>query len=313
MCQVGYRFGPWGSWSPCSKTCGVGETKRSRKCLGKRSQCVGESEQRKTCNTKICKSEDNPLQCGKINEKLVVTPRILGGRSAYDAKWPWHVGVYKSKWQRVPHCGGTLLSPNIVVSAAHCFKSRESTHYVRVGDFDLTKRGKYEEVIPVSKILRHSKFDVRTYRNDIAILVLSKKVTLRKEINAACLPGEIEEYSKCYATGWGRLGERGGVPKQLQEAPVPLVDYITCQKSYRRLLYPGMICAGYKYGGADTCTGDSGGPLVCEKPNGRYALVGITSFGYGCGKAGFYGVYTEVTNHIKEIKYTIKKYKNHPS
>uniref|UniRef100_A0AAY4DS49 Peptidase S1 domain-containing protein n=1 Tax=Denticeps clupeoides TaxID=299321 RepID=A0AAY4DS49_9TELE len=81
----------------------------------------------------------------------------------------------------------------------------------------------------------------------------------------------------------------------LQKAQVSIIDQRECQSSYSDVLTTRMICAGSMEGGTDTCLGDSGGPLTCREPHGRWFVAGITSWGHGCGRSGFPGVYVRVT------------------
>lgn len=82
---------------------------------------------------------------------------------------------------------------------------------------------------------------------------------------------------------------------------VPIVGQRQCRAAYRRyMITDNMFCAGYKDGRSDTCSGDSGGPLLCRM-RGRWTVVGVTSFGDGCGRRGKYGIYASVANHVRWI------------
>uniref|UniRef100_A0A4W6FLA7 Peptidase S1 domain-containing protein n=1 Tax=Lates calcarifer TaxID=8187 RepID=A0A4W6FLA7_LATCA len=87
----------------------------------------------------------------------------------------------------------------------------------------------------------------------------------------------------------------------LQKAAVNIIDQADCQQSYRNVLTPNMMCAGYMEGGRDTCLGDSGGPLTCRRLSGQWFIAGVTSWGHGCGRIGYPGVYTRVTSVRKWI------------
>ena len=87
---------------------------------------------------------------------------------------------------------------------------------------------------------------------------------------------------------------------------VPIVSKDECKEVYTDYnLTKNMFCAGYKEGGIDSCGGDSGGPLLCKPKGGRWTIWGITSFGKGCGKKGYYGIYAKVPNYISWIRSTI--------
>ncbi|XP_060042405.1 plasma kallikrein [Erinaceus europaeus] len=108
-------------------------------------------------------------------------------------------------------------------------------------------------------------------------------------------------YTNCWVTGWGFTKEKGEIQNTLQKTNIPLVANDECQKSYRDYeITKQMICAGYKEGGKDACKGDSGGPLVC-KHNRMWNLVGITSWGEGCGRKKQPGVYTKVAEYVDWI------------
>uniref|UniRef100_A0A8C6S8L4 Vitamin K-dependent protein C n=1 Tax=Neogobius melanostomus TaxID=47308 RepID=A0A8C6S8L4_9GOBI len=81
----------------------------------------------------------------------------------------------------------------------------------------------------------------------------------------------------------------------LQKVAVQLRSEDDCVDSYGPLISPRMMCAGYSEGQKDACQGDSGGPLVCQEPGGRWFLAGVVSWGHGCARPGYYGVYTRVS------------------
>ena len=94
-------------------------------------------------------------------------------------------------------------------------------------------------------------------------------------------------------TGFGKLESEGEQARYLRQATVPLVSQDECRRSYRRLTSQ-MLCAGYpRRGGIDSCQGDSGGPLVCRE-RGRFYLAGVVSYGIGCARPGYPGVYVNV-------------------
>ena len=87
---------------------------------------------------------------------------------------------------------------------------------------------------------------------------------------------------------------------------VPIVSNEECKETYKKYnLTKNMFCAGYKEGRIDSCTGDSGGPLLCRAKGGRWTILGITSFGKGCGQKGYYGIYAKVPNYTSWIRSTI--------
>ena len=121
----------------------------------------------------------------------------------------------------------------------------------------------------------------------------------RSYTSLVCLPNvAATDGAQCWITGWGTLQSGGSHPENLQQASVPIVSHETCVADYdSSSIDASMVCAGYDAGGKDSCQGDSGGPLVCES-GGSYYLHGVTSWGYGCASADYYGVYARV-HHLR--------------
>ncbi|MES3038029.1 MAG: serine protease, partial [Bdellovibrionota bacterium] len=102
--------------------------------------------------------------------------------------------------------------------------------------------------------------------------------------------------------GWGTLKEGGGVSPKLMKVDVPLVSAVNCKKSYPNQIDDTMICAGFEAGGQDSCQGDSGGPLYYQTPNGNFVLAGVVSWGRGCARPKYYGVYGNVSSVVEWIE-----------
>ena len=135
--------------------------------------------------------------------------------------------------------------------------------------------------------------------NLVSIVLLS----FSRYVGLACLPDAVPapvDGTKCWITGWGRLSRRGKRPNELHQVEVPVVSRFRCDDSYPGKIDDSMYCAGLDEGGIDTCQGDSGGPMVCENA-GKYYLQGVTSWGYGCAKAGRFGVYSHVKHLLKWV------------
>ena len=117
--------------------------------------------------------------------------------------------------------------------------------------------------------------------------------------------------TQLYAAGWGMTEENGDISMTLKEVAVPLVNLDICNDadSYEGYVKEeSMFCAGYADGGIDACQGDSGGPIVELNPAGTAArLVGIISWGKGCGRANYYGVYTKISSVNDWIHRTVQR------
>ncbi|XP_073871402.1 transmembrane protease serine 13 isoform X4 [Macaca fascicularis] len=162
------------------------------------------------------------------------------------------------------------------------------------------------EAVSIAEIIINSNYTDEEDDYDIALMRLSKPLTLSAHIHPACLPMHGQTFSlneTCWITGFGKTRETDDKTSPfLREVQVNLIDFKKCNDYlvYDSYLTPRMMCAGDLRGGRDSCQGDSGGPLVCEQ-NNRWYLAGVTSWGTGCGQRNKPGVYTKVTEVLPWI------------
>ncbi|XP_055708950.1 uncharacterized protein LOC129805183 [Phlebotomus papatasi] len=247
-----------------------------------------------------------------------VIPLIVGGTLAGPREFP-HMcligyGDDPIQWK----CGGTLISEYFVLTAGHCLNSQEygPAKMVRVGD--LNYESEQDEARPENvRIKRHVPFPEytrRTQYNDLALLELERKVTFNPYVRPACLFTQFNtETDKAIATGWGRVEWAGDTSSNLLKVTLELFTHQECNKSFEfninRKLSKGIVdesqlCAGSHSEEKDTCEGDSGGPLQIYNNNVycMYNIIGVTSFGKGCGSVGQPGVYTRISNYLDWIE-----------
>ncbi|NXR14442.1 OVCH2 protein, partial [Semnornis frantzii] len=252
--------------------------------------------------------------CGMpSNQPRFIFSRIIGGEEAVPYSWPWQVSVQISD-EHI--CGGAVLAKEWVVTAAHCFNSKEPYRdlwMVVTGLHDLMEQ-EYRQKRSVKQYIIHPSFNQSTLDSDIALLQLDEPLEFNHYVRPVCLPAKEEAAQPstvCVVTGWGASEEDREKGKKLHQLEVPILVPDMCQSYYINLpskVTQRMICAGFPLeDGKDSCTGDSGGPLVCpsEDNSGFYTLHGITSWGLGCGKKSYPGVYTNVGAFVEWIKQSV--------
>ncbi|XP_031247101.1 coagulation factor XI-like [Mastomys coucha] len=232
-----------------------------------------------------------------------IKPRVVGGAASVHGEWPWQVTLHTSQGHL---CGGSIIGDQWILTAAHCFSGIETPKHLRVygGIVNQSEINEGTAFFRVQEMIIHDQYTMAESGYDIALLKLEPAMNYTDFQRPICLPSKGDRnvvHTECWVTGWGYTGLRDEVQSSLQKAKVPLVSSEECQTRYRRhKITNKMICAGSKEGGKDTCKGDSGGPLSC-KHNGVWHLVGITSWGEGCGQKERPGVYTNVVKYVDWI------------
>ncbi|XP_045134072.1 trypsin-1-like [Portunus trituberculatus] len=221
--------------------------------------------------------------------------RIVGGLEATPGQFPYQLSFQDTSFGFDFHfCGASIYSENWAVCAGHCVQGEDMNNpdYLQIvaGEHDLDKVDGTEQKIVLSKIIQHEDYNGFTISNDISLLQFSKPLNFNDRVKGIGLQSKKEYMGDCVVSGWGTLNEGGHSPSKLQYVEVPTVSDAYCRDAYgKNEIDDSMICAGVSEGGKDACQGDSGGPLACGG-----LLTGIVSWGYGCARPNYPGVYSEV-------------------
>ncbi|XP_062951927.1 ovochymase-2 [Cynocephalus volans] len=244
--------------------------------------------------------------------------RIVGGSQVEKGSYPWQVSLK----QRQKHiCGGTIISPRWVITAAHCVASRNigPTLNVTAGEHDLSQTEPREQTLTVETVIIHPHFSTKKPMDyDIALLKMAGAFQFGQFVGPVCLPEPGERFEAgfiCTTAGWGRLTEAGILPQVLQEVNLPILPQEECAAALLTLKKPisgkTFLCTGFPDGGRDACQGDSGGSLMCRNKKGTWTLAGVTSWGLGCGRGwrnnmqekdqGSPGIFTDLSKVLSWI------------
>ncbi|XP_065736492.1 vitamin K-dependent protein C isoform X2 [Phocoena phocoena] len=241
----------------------------------------------------------------QVDQEGQLDPRLIGGQEAGWGESPWQVILLDSKKKLA--CGAVLVHVSWVLTAAHCLDDRKKL-IVRLGEYDLRRQEKWQVDLDIKEVFVHPNYTKSTSDNDIALLHLARPATLSQTIVPICLPDsglserELTQVGQeTVVTGWGYRSEaKRNRTFVLNFVRVPLVSRNMCVLAMQNKISENMLCAGILGDPRDACEGDSGGPMVVSF-RGTWFLVGLVSWGEGCGRLNNYGVYTKVSRYLDWI------------
>ena len=243
--------------------------------------------------------------------EIQVKPQIVGGTNAAKGAYPFMVAILRASQpdpNQAQFCGGSLISPHWVLTAAHCMVNTDNNgnfvSFVQASSVDVMLGSNRLENpvtrIQATQILVHPNYDTHTQDFDMALVKLISNSSLATV--QPLLPSDVALAGtgiSAKVIGWGdQASGAQNYPIDLKEANVPIVNQNTCNANYQNQggVTARMICAGFAAGGIDSCQGDSGGPLLVSSGlAGVWRQAGVVSFGQGCALANFPGVYTRVS------------------
>ncbi|PNJ41773.1 KLK6 isoform 5 [Pongo abelii] len=222
--------------------------------------------------------------------------KLVHGGPCDKTSHPYQAALYTSGHLL---CGGVLIHPLWVLTAAHCKKPNLQ---VFLGKHNLRQRESSQEQSSVVRAVIHPGYDAASHDQDIMLLRLARPAKLSELIQPLPLERDCSaNTTSCHILGWGKTAD-GDFPDTIQCAYIHLVPHEECEHAYPGQITQNMLCAGDEKYGKDSCQGDSGGPLVCGDH-----LRGLVSWGnIPCGSKEKPGVYTNVCRYTNWIQKTIQ-------
>ncbi|XP_064477225.1 chymotrypsin B-like [Ornithodoros turicata] len=311
--------------------CGRGSFECSnRECISASKQCDGIYDCQDASDEIHCSQTPNlqRAQCGRpvIQPDETSNDRVVGGQEAVPHSWPWQVSVQLKVSEPLDHfCGGTIISNQWIISAAHCFTSfkRADDIIIKAGLHDMLNPSEQLQIRTPQIIVTHQNLRGGLDMNyDIALVKVSVPFNFTEAVRPACLPEDDKPppvNATCYSSGWGQTRGSGSAFR-LKQTRLNVEDVNYCRSGHRaRIARLGIhgdnsICARSLDTISGPCHGDSGGPLVCKTEAGQWVVYGATSMsadsivaGTLCGMGGV-TLWNSVASHREWVLRQVNTY-----
>ncbi len=246
---------------------------------------------------------------------MAASTRIIcspGKSCSVNFSTPWMAAlIYANEEPSINsiYCGGSLIAPNWILTAAHCTKNETAADIQVVLGRQTLNDAEIGEVIDVEQIITHPDYQRYNDENPLADIALLK---LKRASTQTFIPiadtSIIQTGNLASVIGWGQtnVNDNYSYSNSLQYTSMPIVSNEICNQSYTDDVANSMLCAGFKQGGTDGCSGDSGGPLLI-KHEGEWQQIGVMSWGESCALPDYYGVYTRLTSFTDFINQYVKQ------
>lgn len=261
-----------------------------------------------------------PSRCG-TNRPNGYVYRVSKEGMAQFAEFPWMATLLQrrallDKDTFEYFCGGSLIHPRVILTAAHCVANMTDTMdslVVRLGEWDTVTENEpiIHQQYGVQQIIIHENFVDRKFQNDLALLIMEDAAELNVHVNPICLPANAGNFDdqRCLVSGWGQehFNPEGKYAEVMKKLELPVIPRSRCKDMFRQTklgpffqLHSSFMCAGGE-AGIDSCKGDGGSPLAC-KSGDQYVQAGIVSWGIGCGETNVPAAYVRVAKFVDWIE-----------
>ncbi|XP_056368163.1 mast cell protease 1A-like [Oenanthe melanoleuca] len=235
--------------------------------------------------------------------------RIIGGKEVKRHSRPYmaylHIQVLYPSSRKAYSCGGFLIGPDAVLSAAHCVDKNGTVRVtVTLGAHNISVRERSQQRIPVERWVTPPKYSSDGHINDIVLLKLKTKAKINKNVKQIAFSGSNERVTvgtKCSVAGWGWTAVEGRGSDVLMEVELKVQNDEPCKQLFHNYLRHSMMCVGDKKGKKTTYEGDSGGPFVCNQK--AYGIVSR-----GVGTRPFPKVFTRISYFEPWIREQLRKF-----